>query len=145
MSLNSFYEVSFLLRLFCISTKLPFAHVWNTVVTCGLMTLLGIVSQTKKRICRTVGPSLAGSLKPLPECRNVASLSLSHRYFFGRCYSEMAQLVPLPFSRGSFFVLVILIHSMIFLSPQMLQRCTCQQFLSSQRQTRIFCLQNLFF
>ena len=145
MSLNSFYEVSFLLRLFCISTKLPYAHVWNTVVTCGLMPLLGIVIQTKKRICRTVGPSLAGSLKPLAECRNVASLSLSHRYYFGRCYSEMAQLVPLPFSRGSSFLLVILIDSMIFLPPQMLQRCPCQQFLSSQSQTRIFCLQNLFF
>ena len=29
----------------------------------------------------------------------VASLSLFYRYFFGRCSSELAQLVPLPFSR----------------------------------------------
>ena len=28
-------------------------------------------------------------------------LSLFDRYYFGRCSSELAQLVPLPFSRGS--------------------------------------------
>ena len=32
--------------------------------------------------------------------RNVASLSLFYRYYFGRCSSELAQLVPLRFSRG---------------------------------------------
>ena len=32
--------------------------------------------------------------------RNVASLSLFYRYHFGRCSSELAQLVPLPYSRG---------------------------------------------
>ena len=32
--------------------------------------------------------------------RNVASLSLFYRYYFGRCYSELAQLVLLPFSWG---------------------------------------------
>ena len=31
---------------------------------------------------------------------NVASLSIFYRYYFGRCSSELAQLVPLPFSRG---------------------------------------------
>ena len=36
----------------------------------------------------------------LDNCRNVASLSLFYRYYFGRCSSELAQLVPLPFSRG---------------------------------------------
>ena len=30
----------------------------------------------------------------------VCSLSLFCRYYFGRCSSELAQLVPLPFSRG---------------------------------------------
>ena len=52
------------------------------------------------RICWTVGPSLAASLEPLAHCQNVASLSLFYRYYFGRCSSELAQLVPLPFSRG---------------------------------------------
>ena len=53
-------------------------------------------------MCRTVGPSLDASLKPLAYRRNVASLSLFCRYYFGRCSSELAQLVPLPYSRGRF-------------------------------------------
>ena len=38
--------------------------------------------------------------EPLAHRRNVASLSLFYRYYFGRCSSELAQLVPLPYSRG---------------------------------------------
>ena len=45
-------------------------------------------------------PSLAASLEPLAHHRIVASLSLFYRYYFGRCSSELAQLVPLPYSRG---------------------------------------------
>ena len=43
---------------------------------------------------------LLASLEPLAHRRNVASLSLFYRYYFGRCSSELAQLVPLPYSRG---------------------------------------------
>ena len=32
--------------------------------------------------------------------RNVVSLSLFYRYYFGRCSSELAQLVPFPYFRG---------------------------------------------
>ena len=39
------------------------------------------------------------SLEPLAHCRNVASLSLFYRYYIGRCSSELAQLLPLPFSQ----------------------------------------------
>ena len=49
---------------------------------------------------RTIGPLLAAPLQPLAHRQNVASLILFHRYYFGRCFSELAQLVPLPFSRG---------------------------------------------
>ena len=42
----------------------------------------------------------ATSLEPLAHRRNVASLSLFYKYYFGRCSSELVQLVPLPFSRG---------------------------------------------
>ena len=56
--------------------------------------------KSTSHICRTVGPSLAASLEPLAHHRNVASLSLFYRYYFGRCSSELAQLVPLPFTRG---------------------------------------------
>ena len=48
----------------------------------------------------TIGPSLAASLEALAHRRNVASFSLFFRYYFGRCSSELAQVVPLPFSRG---------------------------------------------
>ena len=38
------------------------------------------------------------SLEPLAHHRNVASLSLFYKYYFGRCSSELAHLVPLPYS-----------------------------------------------
>ena len=62
--------------------------------------LLVLLDKLQKQICRTAGPSLAASLEPLAHRRNVASLSLFYRYFFGRCSSELSQLVPLPFSQG---------------------------------------------
>ena len=71
-------------------------HVWAGAPSC----YLELLDKLQKRICRTVGPSLAASLEPLAHRRNVASLSLFYRYYFGRCSSELAQLVPLPFSRG---------------------------------------------
>ena len=68
-----------------------FCHVWDGAPSCYLELL---------RICRTVSPSLAASLEPLAHRRNVDSLSLFYRYYLGRCSSELAQLVPLPYSRG---------------------------------------------
>ena len=58
---------------------------------------LRLLDKLQKRIYKTVGLSLAASLEPLVHCRNVASLSLFYRYYFGRCSSELAQLVPLPY------------------------------------------------
>ena len=75
---------------------------------------LGLLDKLQKRICRTGGPSFAASLEPLAHRRNMASISLFYRYYFGRCSSELAHLVSLPFSRGG--LLVILIDCMIFLS-----------------------------
>ena len=69
-------------------------HVWAGVPSC----YLELLDKLQKRICRTVGPSLAASLEPLAHRRNVASLSLFYRYYFCRCSSELAQLVPLPYS-----------------------------------------------
>ena len=71
-------------------------HVWAGAPSC----YLELLDKLQKLICRTVGPSLAASLEPLAHCRNVASLSLFYRYYFGRCSSELAQLVSLPYSRG---------------------------------------------
>ena len=74
-------------------------HVWAGAPSC----FLELLDKLKKRICRTVGPSLAASLEPFAHHRNVASLmSLFNRHYFGRCSSERPQLVPLPFSRGRF-------------------------------------------
>ena len=71
-------------------------HVWAGAPSC----YLELLDKLQKQICRTVGSSLAASLEPLAHCRNVASLSFFYRYYFARCLSELAQLVPLPYSRG---------------------------------------------
>ena len=71
-------------------------HVWAGVPNC----YLELLDKPQKLLCRIFGPSLATSLEPLAHCQNVASISLFISLFFGRCSSELAQLVPLPFSRG---------------------------------------------
>ena len=71
-------------------------HIWAGTPSC----YLELLDKLQKQICRTVGPSLAASLEPLAHRRNVASLSLFYRYYFGRYSSELAQLVLLPFSWG---------------------------------------------
>ena len=71
-------------------------HVWAGTPSC----YWELLEMLQKRIYRTVGPSLAASLEPLAHHQNVASLSLSYRYYFDRCSSKLAQVVPLPFSHG---------------------------------------------
>ena len=71
-------------------------HVWAGAPSCHLE----LLDKLQKRICRIVGPSLATSLEPLAHRQNVVSLSLFYRHYFGRYSSELAELVPLPFSRG---------------------------------------------
>ena len=71
-------------------------HIWAGAPSCNLE----LLEKLQKRICRTVGPSFAASLAPLAHRHNLASLSLFCRYYFGTCSSELAQLVPLPFSHG---------------------------------------------
>ena len=68
-------------------------HVWIGAPGC----YLELLDKPQKLICRTGGPSLAASLGPFAQ--TVASLSLFYRYYFVKCSSELAQLVPLPFSR----------------------------------------------
>ena len=87
----SFFNLRFLLP--CIEY---YCHVW----TGASSSYFELLDRLHKRICRTVGSSLAASLEPFAHRRNVMSLSLFYRHYFGRCSSELAQLVPLPFSRG---------------------------------------------
>ena len=80
---------------------------------------LELLGKLQKRICRTVGPSLVASHEPMAHRQNVASSSskcgLFYRYYFGRCSSELAQLVHFLFLEVG--LLVVLIYCMIFLSP----------------------------
>ena len=69
-------------------------HVWAGASSC----YLELLEKLQKLICRALCPSLAASLEPLAHCQNMASLSLLYRYYFGRCSSELAQLVLLSFS-----------------------------------------------
>ena len=71
-------------------------HVWVGAIVC----YLEMFYKLQKLICRTVGPSLATSLEPLAHRRNVASLHLFYKYYFGWCSFELAELVPLSFSWG---------------------------------------------
>ena len=73
-----------------------FCHIWAGAPSCYLK----LLDKQQKRICLTVFPSLAASLEPLAHRWNVVSLSLFYKYYFGRCSSELARLVSLPFSRG---------------------------------------------
>ena len=92
----------FLLRLLCFSMNLPYNHAWNIVFmgwADAPICHLELLDKLQKWTCEIVGPSLATSLESLAHCRDVASLSLFYRYYFGMCSSELAQLVPLPYSR----------------------------------------------
>ena len=71
-----------------------YCHVWTGARSC----YFELLDKLQKRTCRTVGPSFAASLEPWAHRRNVASLHLFYRYYFGKCSSELAQLVPLPHS-----------------------------------------------
>ena len=55
-------------------------HVW----TGARSYYLELLDQQQKQIFRTVGPSHAASLGSLTHRQNVASVSLFHRYYFGR-------------------------------------------------------------
>ena len=62
--------------------------------------LLGFVRQATKTDMQDCWSSLAASLEPLAHRRNVASLSLFYRHYFGRCSSELAQLVHIFISNS---------------------------------------------
>ena len=69
-------------------------HVWACAPSC----YLEMLDKLQKQIYKTVGPTLAASLDSLAHHRNVASISLFCRYYFGRYSSELAQLFLLPYS-----------------------------------------------
>ena len=69
-------------------------HFWAGAPSC----YLELLDKLQKWVCTTVGPSHAASLEPLVYHQNAAALSIFYKYYFGRCSSELDQLVPLPYS-----------------------------------------------
>ena len=63
--------------------------------------------------------------------RNVASLNLFYRYYIGRCSSELAQLVPLTYSRGRSTRFSDRLRDFSVTISRCLQGCLFQQLLSS--------------
>ena len=63
-------------------------HVWTGAPICYLNKLDAL----KKQIYKIVGPALTASLESLTYRRNVASLSLFHRYYFGKFLSELTEI-----------------------------------------------------
>ena len=72
-------------------------HVWAGAPSC----YLELLDKLQRRICRTVGSSLAVSLEPLSHRQSLVSLSLFCRYYFGSCSTELSELVPLSYSQDS--------------------------------------------
>ena len=63
--------------------------------------------------------------------QNMASLSLFYRYYFGRCSSKLAQLVPLPFFQGGSTRYSDRLHGFsVTISRCYMDVYTCQQFVS---------------
>ena len=90
-------EVAWYLYKSAISSCMEYScHVWGGAPSC----YLELLDKLQKQLCRIAVPSLATFLEPLAHHQNVASLSLLYRYYFGGCSSELALLVPLPYSQG---------------------------------------------
>ena len=84
--------------------RMEYCLVWAGAPSCYLW----LLDKLQKLICRIVGPSLAVSFELWTHCWNVASgFILSNRYYSGRCSSEFAQLVPLPYSQEIFLSLFL--------------------------------------
>ena len=111
-------------------------HAWAGAPSC----YLELLDKLQKWICRTVGPSLAASLEPLAHRRNVASLSLFYRYYFGRCSSELAQLVPLPFSGGRSTRYSDRLHDFSFTIPRCYKDVNVNNFFPHTARLWIICL-----
>ena len=72
-----------------------------------------MLDKLQKRVCRTVGVTLATSLDP--SAVNIASLSLLYNCLLGKCSNVLTKFAPfLILEVGRF---VILIGCMIFMSP----------------------------
>ena len=90
----------FLLLLLCLYKSIKQScmeyscHVWAGASNC----YLEMLDKLQKQIWGTARPPTAAFLEPLAQRWNVVSLSLFYSYHFGRYLSELAQMVPFPYS-----------------------------------------------
>ena len=85
-------------------------HVWAGAPSC----YVELLDKLQKRICRTVGPSLATSFEQMAHCRNVVfSIGITLVDF----HRNWLNWLHFPFLEGG--LLVILTDCMIFLSPSL--------------------------
>ena len=88
----------FFLRQLCISSAIRPCMEYCCPIQAGAPNYyLEILDKLQKRICRTVGPSLLPLLNPWLVVEMY--ILIVYKYYFRRCLSELAQLVPLPYSR----------------------------------------------
>ena len=86
-------------------------HIWVSAPSC----YLELLDKLQKWICKTVGPWLATSLKPLAHRQNVANLYLFFDTTLVDVYLNQHNWLHLLILKGG--LLVFLIDCMIFLSP----------------------------
>ena len=90
-------------------------HVWASAPSC----YLELLDKLKNGNACTVGLLIASSLEPLGHRRNVISLSLDYVYEYYLVDVHLERLNWLHFILLEGGLLVILINSMIFLSPSL--------------------------
>ena len=72
-------------------------HVWAGARSCYLK----LLDKLQRKICGTVGTSFAALLNPWLIVEMWSAWVFLYRYYFGRCSSEQAQLVPLLRGRST--------------------------------------------
>ena len=69
-------------------------HIWDSFPYTSLL------NRVESKAIRLIGdPSLTSTLDPLSLRREVASLSLFYRYYFGHCSDELAACIPPPMAQ----------------------------------------------
>ena len=94
--------------------------------------------KTDMQDCQSFTCHLSWTLGSSLNFRNVASWSLCYWYYFGRCLSELVQMVPLPYSRGRSNRLVCMIFLSLFLDVTRISLSTV--FFLTQLDSGILCL-----
>ena len=115
-------------------------HVWAGVASC----FLKLSDKLQKRMCRNVSPSLAGSLEPLAHCHNEVNLCLFYRYYFVRCSTRLAQVVPFPYSWGKYILYSDRLHDFFGTIPGCYKDVYVNIFSLEKLDSGILCLENAF-